>query len=233
MQLKPETRPNSSHYGHHAILRAALPPSPPMSSDASFEGYNSPSTKSVSQLSTTSNYYFEATPPLSHLDDARHMTSVPRVHQVQTSAYQQQFAHPTYMSQPAMASYYPPMQPTPPPQPPMQGLYYQRPLPQVCSLSFSSQPRQLTELPRLSLLCLCRWLSLRRPEVIRGNTTTTSHLRRPPRSPSPRTATFARPATRPFHDRARCGFTATHTRARSPSSAHTPGAERPLAFVAT
>jgi uncharacterized Zn-finger protein len=128
-QIKPETRPNSSHYGNPAMMRAALPPSPPMSSDASFEGYNSPSTKSVSQLSTTSNYYFETTPPLSHMDE-RHIAAVPRVHQVQTSAYQPQFASP-YMSQPAMASYYPPMQPTPPPQPQMQGLYYQRPLPQA------------------------------------------------------------------------------------------------------
>ncbi|KAK0701096.1 hypothetical protein B0H67DRAFT_656107, partial [Lasiosphaeris hirsuta] len=59
---KPDTRPNSSHYGNPAVMRAALPPSPPMSSDASFEGYNSPSTKSVSQLSSTSNYYFETTP---------------------------------------------------------------------------------------------------------------------------------------------------------------------------
>ncbi|KAK1758637.1 hypothetical protein QBC47DRAFT_147700 [Echria macrotheca] len=129
-QMKPDTRPNSSHYGNPAMLRAALPPSPPMSSDASFEGYNSPSTKSVSQLSTTSNYYFETTPPLSHLDDARHLTSVPRV-QVQPQAYQPHFASPAYMSQPAMASYYPPMQPTPPPQQSMQGMYYQRPLPQA------------------------------------------------------------------------------------------------------
>jgi uncharacterized Zn-finger protein len=131
-QPKPETRPNSSHYGHAAMMRAGLPPSPPMSSDASFEGYNSPSTKSISQLSSSSNYYFEATPPLGHMEDARHMTSIPRVHhQVQTSAYQPHFAPPAYMSQPAMASYYPPMQPTPPPQPQMQGMYYQRPLPQA------------------------------------------------------------------------------------------------------
>lgn len=130
--IKSETRPNSSHYGNPALMRNALPPSPPMSSDASFEGYNSPSTRSVSQLSTASNYYFEATPPLSHLDE-RHM-AMPRVQQVQpvhTSAYQPQYAAPAYMNQPAMASYYPPMQPTPPPQQ-MQGMYYQRPLPQVC-----------------------------------------------------------------------------------------------------
>lgn len=123
-QPKPDTRPSSSHYGHPAMMRTALPPSPPMSSDASFEGYNSPSTKSVSQLSTTSNYYFETTPPMSHMDE-RHLATVPRMHQVQPSAYQPQFGSPYA----AMASYYPPMQPTPPPQPQMQGMYYQRPLP--------------------------------------------------------------------------------------------------------
>lgn len=130
-------------------MRAALPPSPPMSSDASFEGYNSPSTKSVSQLSTSSNYYFETTPPLSHMDE-RHMAAVPRVHQIQTSAYQQHYAPPAYMSQPAMASYYPPMQPTPPPQPQMQGLYYQRPLPQVCSSAVIYARQSLTNETGLS-----------------------------------------------------------------------------------
>lgn len=128
--IKSETRPNSSHYGNPALSR--LPPSPPMSSDASFEGYNSPSTKSIGQLSTASNYYFESTPPLSQMEaEARQMVSaVPRV-PVQASAYQPHFAATAYMSQPAMASYYPPMQPTPPPQPQMSGLYYQRPLPQA------------------------------------------------------------------------------------------------------
>jgi len=120
-----------------------------MSSDASFEGYNSPSTKSVSQLSTSSNYYFETTPPLSHMDE-RHMAAVPRVHQIQTSAYQQHYAPPAYMSQPAMASYYPPMQPTPPPQPQMQGLYYQRPLPQVCSSAVIYARQSLTNETGLS-----------------------------------------------------------------------------------
>ncbi|KAK4219093.1 hypothetical protein QBC37DRAFT_167976 [Rhypophila decipiens] len=136
---KSDTRPNSSHYGNmNPAISRALPPSPPMSSDASFEGYNSPSTKSISQLSTTSNYYFESTPPLSQMEaEARQMAAaVPRV-PVQASAYQPHYAATAYMSQPAMASYYPPMQPTPPPQPQMSGLYYQRPLPQVRSTSSS------------------------------------------------------------------------------------------------
>lgn len=130
---KPETRPSSSHYGNPALIRTGLPPSPPMSSDASFEGFNSPSTRSVSQVPNSSNYYFETTPPLQLEHDARQMTaaaSVPRV-PVQASAYQPQFSAPTYITQPAMTSYYPPMQAAAPPQPQVSGLYYQRPLPQV------------------------------------------------------------------------------------------------------
>ncbi|KAK4125342.1 hypothetical protein N657DRAFT_655367 [Parathielavia appendiculata] len=131
---KPETRPNSSHYGNPAVLRASLPPSPPMSSDASFEGFNSPSTRSVGQVSNSSNYYFETTPPVQLDADSRQVTAaatVPRV-SVQTSSYQPQFAGPsTYMSQPAMTSYYPPIQTASTPQSQMSGLYYQRPLPQT------------------------------------------------------------------------------------------------------
>ncbi|KAK2036721.1 hypothetical protein LZ31DRAFT_535982 [Colletotrichum somersetense] len=125
---KSETRPNSSHYG-----RGGLPPSPPMSSDASFDGYNSPSTRSVSQLSVVSqpqsNYYYESTPPL-EADAHRHMAAAaPMVSRVPYAQQQQPFPH-AYMPA-ATASYYPPMQPAPPhPQAQMSGIYYQRPLPQ-------------------------------------------------------------------------------------------------------
>ncbi|KAL2016505.1 hypothetical protein VTK56DRAFT_3468 [Thermocarpiscus australiensis] len=131
---KPETRPSSSHYGNPPQVRTALPPSPPMSSDASFEGYNSPSTRSVSQVSNSSNFFFETTPPLAQAEsDSRQMAATAAVSRVsvQTQAYQPQFTGPTYISQPAMASYYPPMQAAAPPQPQMSGLYYQRPLPQT------------------------------------------------------------------------------------------------------
>jgi hypothetical protein len=126
---KSDTRPNSSHYGNLTMSRPALPPSPPMTSDASFDGYNSPSTKSVSHLSVASNYYYESTPPLGHVESEvrQHVPRVP----VQASAYQPHYAPSSYISQPAMASYYPPMQATPPPQPQISGLYYQRPLPQA------------------------------------------------------------------------------------------------------
>ena len=138
---KPDTRPNSSHYGNTAMLRTALPPSPPMSSDASFEGYNSPSTRSVSQVPSNSNYYFETTPPLHMEADARQMSAaaaVPRV-PVQASAYQPQYAGPAYINQPAMTSYYPPMQAAAPPQPQVSGLYYQRPLPHVSDYRMSAR----------------------------------------------------------------------------------------------
>ncbi|KAK1974053.1 hypothetical protein LZ30DRAFT_787287 [Colletotrichum cereale] len=126
---KSETRPSSSHYG-----RGGLPPTPPMSSDASFDGYNSPSTRSVSQLSVVSqpqsNYYYESTPPL-EADAHRHMAPMVSRVPVQASYAQQPFPH-AYMPahNPMAASYYPPMQPTPPPQAQISGIYYQRPLPQ-------------------------------------------------------------------------------------------------------
>lgn len=120
--VKSETRPNSSHYNS----RAALPPTPPMSSDASFEGHHSPSTKSVSQMSVVSapSYYYESTPPLESDLQRQHM--VPRA-PVQASPYPPQaFQQSQYMAQPAMAAYY-----TAPAPPQVSGLYYQRPLPQV------------------------------------------------------------------------------------------------------
>ncbi|KAK7715281.1 hypothetical protein SLS64_003979 [Diaporthe eres] len=110
---KTDARPDSSHYNNVAARSGALPPTPPMSSDASFEGYHSPSTKSVSQLSAASNYFYDAAPAMAHAP----------------SYAQSAFAASSYMGPPAMASYYPAMQPTPPPQPQVSGLYYQRPLP--------------------------------------------------------------------------------------------------------
>ncbi|KAL1884223.1 hypothetical protein VTK73DRAFT_5359 [Phialemonium thermophilum] len=133
---RPDTRPNSSHYNSVQIPRSVLPPTPPMSSDASFDGYNSPSTRSVSQLSVASGYYFESTPPpMSQVEtDPRHhmSTGLSRL-PMQASSYQPQFAAAaaSYLAQPTMSSYYPPMQPTPPPQPQISSLYYQRPLPQT------------------------------------------------------------------------------------------------------
>ncbi|KAK9417377.1 putative C2H2-type domain-containing protein [Seiridium unicorne] len=130
---KSETRPNSSHYGNNGSSRTAMPPTPPMSTDASFEGHGSPSTRSVSQVSIVSapNYYYESTPPLETDLQRHHMqtAAIPRV-PVQAPAYPQQpYATPSYMGQPALSYYQPAVQA--PGQPQISGLYYQRPLPQV------------------------------------------------------------------------------------------------------
>ncbi|KAH9888603.1 hypothetical protein F4778DRAFT_399403 [Xylariomycetidae sp. FL2044] len=131
---KADTRPSSSHHASNASSRAALPPTPPMTSDASFDGYNSPSMKSVSQVSVSSapNYYYETTPPVEDLQ-RQHMAAVaaaPRV-SMQGPPYSQQAFAPSYMGQPAMPSYYSPSMSTAPAQPQISGLYYQRPLPQA------------------------------------------------------------------------------------------------------
>lgn len=130
---KSESRPDSSHYSNNVSSRQqAMPPTPPMSTDASFEGYGSPSTRSMSHDSVMSapNYYYESTPPLEDVQVQRqHMVAaaaaVPRV---PVHAYPQQaFAPAPYMGQPHMASYYPAhLQPG---HAQISGLYYQRPLP--------------------------------------------------------------------------------------------------------
>lgn len=131
-QHKSDARPDSSHYNNAAARSGALPPTPPMSSDASFEGYHSPSTKSVSQLSAASNYFYDAAPAMGHVEqEAQRQQMAPRL-PIQAPSYAQSaFAASSYMGPPPMASYYPAMQPTPPPQPQVSGLYYQRPLPHV------------------------------------------------------------------------------------------------------
>lgn len=98
-----------------------------MSSDASFDGYShSPTAKAMHQI-PTQNYYFDSAPPMDHVDtDSHREQMVPRI-PVQ-SAYAPAYA--PYMA-PAMGTYYPSMQPTPPPQSQVSGLYFQRPLPQV------------------------------------------------------------------------------------------------------
>lgn len=137
-QSRPETRPNSSHYNAIQAVRGGMPPTPPMTSEASFDGYNSPSAKSVSQLPGSSGYYFESTPPMSHIEP-EHRPHSHMAHSVARVPVQAPFAQPAYAAPgpygmaPAnpMTAYYPTMQPTPPPQPQISGLYYQRPLPQT------------------------------------------------------------------------------------------------------
>ncbi|KAI1761127.1 hypothetical protein GGR53DRAFT_42558 [Hypoxylon sp. FL1150] len=128
--VKGETRPSSSHCASNGPSRAALPPTPPMSSEASFEGYNSPSTRSVSVVSAP-NYYYETTPPLEDVHRQQMAAAAPRM-PVQAPAYSQPAFAAPYMGQTPMGPYYsasiPAAQAA---QPQISGLYYQRPLPQA------------------------------------------------------------------------------------------------------
>lgn len=123
--------------------RNALPPTPPMQSE-SFDGRQSPSVGSTSGYSVASapGYYFS--PPVSAINNVephtqrQHIQTMPqrRVSMPAASmAYNQpSFNGSPYMSpgQQSMSSYYSnPMQ-SAPPQSQISGLYYQRPLPQVC-----------------------------------------------------------------------------------------------------
>jgi hypothetical protein len=128
---KADTRPNSSHYSNGGISRTALPPTPPMSSDTSFEPYNSPSTKSLAQvpvISGTDNYYYETTPPVEDVPRQQLNSVVSRL-PMQTQPYCPQAFSSSYLNQPTMPTYYTPSLPTAPSH--ISGLVYQRPLPQV------------------------------------------------------------------------------------------------------
>ncbi|KAI1245751.1 hypothetical protein MGN70_012644 [Eutypa lata] len=133
--IKTEARPDSApHASNNSQSRNALPPTPPMGADATFDGYNSPSTKSVTQLPVVSgpSYYYETTPPLEDIG-RQTMTAAPVARMpMQASPYAQaQFATP-YMGQPSMGPYYhTPMTTVGPAQPHISALYYQRALPQA------------------------------------------------------------------------------------------------------
>ncbi|KAK6956226.1 hypothetical protein Daesc_001499 [Daldinia eschscholtzii] len=132
--VKVETRPNSAHCASSAP-RAALPPTPPMSSDASFdgrEGYNSPSTRSVSVVSGP-NYYYETTPPLEDVHRHQMAAAVAPRMPMQAPVYSQPAFTAPYLGQAPVPPYYPAtLSGVQAAQPQISGLYYQRPLPQVC-----------------------------------------------------------------------------------------------------
>ncbi|KAI1124259.1 hypothetical protein F5Y10DRAFT_32522 [Nemania abortiva] len=128
---KADTRPNSSHYSSSGPSRANLPPTPPMSTDPSFDGYNSPSTKSLTQvpvISGPTNYYYETTPPVEDVHRQQVNPVVSRL-PMQSQTYSPQAFASSYLNQPAMSTYYAP--PLPTAQSQISGLFYQRPLPQT------------------------------------------------------------------------------------------------------
>ncbi|KAM0218372.1 hypothetical protein ACHAQI_001562 [Fusarium lateritium] len=117
----------SSHRG--------LPPTPPMSTDASFEGYSSPPRKTSNQTypgSAPRPYYYETTPPL-EADAHRQapIAVIPRVTPPAPAPYTHQPHPSTYNNPPPVGSYYPATQPPAVAQPAEMNPYYQRPLPQA------------------------------------------------------------------------------------------------------
>lgn len=145
-----EYRPGSGHqqYGPSPAMstRGALPPTPPMQSESGFDGRQSPSVGSTSGYSVASapGYYFS--PPsastMNNVEPHPHRQQIQTMPQRRVSmpaatiAYTQSpFNGAQYTlspSQQSMSAYYSsPMQQTPA-QSQISGLYYQRPLPQVC-----------------------------------------------------------------------------------------------------
>ncbi|KAH6885369.1 hypothetical protein B0T10DRAFT_94022 [Thelonectria olida] len=125
-----ESRPGSG-YAKSSSHRG-LPPTPPMSTDANFDGYSSPSTKPSSHgypSSAPRGYYYETTPPL-ETDAQRHSIAPVSAPRSTPAPYSQQPLTAPYAihPQPAVGNYYPSM--PNPPQHQMAGGYYQRTLPQ-------------------------------------------------------------------------------------------------------
>ncbi|KAL6697474.1 hypothetical protein J3F84DRAFT_347201 [Trichoderma pleuroticola] len=129
--VKAESRPASRH--------RALPPTPPMSTDASFDIRRSPSSKPSSISHAPHSHYYETTPPVEAHDAHRHRMAASRP-TISTSVAQQ----PAMASaQSPVGSYYP-VQSLPPPSPAqVPGLQYQRALPQ----SFPPPPSPLSVTP--------------------------------------------------------------------------------------
>ncbi|KAI1825809.1 hypothetical protein F4861DRAFT_151829 [Xylaria intraflava] len=128
---KSDTRPNSSHYSGSGPSRVTLPPTPPMSTDASFEGYASPPTRPLTQVpvvSGTANYYYETTPPVEDVHRQQMSPPVARL-PMQAQPYSPTSFASSYSNQPAMSNYYAPALSTGQSQ--ISGVFYPRPLPQT------------------------------------------------------------------------------------------------------
>jgi len=201
----------SSHRG--------LPPTPPMSTDTSFESYSSPPRKHSSQPyqgATPRAYYYETTPPLEA--DAQRQAPVPAIPRATPPApapYTHQPHPATYANPPPVGAYYPPAQaPTSAAQPPEVNPYYQRPLPQA-------YPPPVT---------------MPAPAPSGSNPWQHHHYLNPTGAaafPQSQDRYICLLATRPSADPAVSGSTATRTLERSLSSAHMPVVVRHSVYAAT
>lgn len=121
-----DSRPGSGYA--KSSYPPGLPPTPPMSTDASFDGYHSPSNKLAPQAPNTTHraYYYETTPPLEADIQRQPAPAVVRRPAPSAPLSYQQPPVTTYVNQQPAANFYPPQHPAP-----TQGIYYQRPLPQT------------------------------------------------------------------------------------------------------
>ncbi|PHH67662.1 hypothetical protein CDD82_1230 [Ophiocordyceps australis] len=120
-----DSRPSSSYA---RAMQRSMPPTPPMGSDASFDGYSSPSAKSMSQMAAgmPAGRYYEATPPLD-ADMRRHsMASTSSRLSSRPS-----FSSSSFSSSPPMGGFYQPTLGAPASHPQISNLFYQQPLPQT------------------------------------------------------------------------------------------------------
>lgn len=145
--LKEEYRPESGHYygpSPSMSSRGALPPTPPMQSDGGFDGRQSPSQASTSSYSVVSapSYYFNPSQisAINNMEPHAQRQPAPAVTRrvsmpVTPMSYTHSPFNGSYTMSPgaqSLNSYYPsPIQAQPAQ---VSGLYYQRPLPQVCLL---------------------------------------------------------------------------------------------------
>ncbi|KAF5017593.1 hypothetical protein F66182_10457 [Fusarium sp. NRRL 66182] len=133
----PAVAPSRSRAGSEwaKSSQRGLPPTPPMSTDASFESLSSPPRKASGQRypgSAPRAYYYETTPPL-EVDMQRHApaAAIPRATPPAPAPYAQQPHPATYANPPPAGAYYPAAQAPPAIQPQEMSPYYQRPLPQA------------------------------------------------------------------------------------------------------
>ncbi|TAQ85948.1 hypothetical protein B7494_g5712 [Chlorociboria aeruginascens] len=143
---KSDGRPTSEHqYGPSTLTsRGGLPPTPPMQSEAGFDGRQSPSAASNSGYSVVSapGYYFApSVSALNNVEPHAQRQPAPTIQRrvsmpaTTTMGYAQSFHGSPYTVSPqqAMSSYYPNVMQSTPQSHVASGLYYQRALPQVSS----------------------------------------------------------------------------------------------------
>ncbi|PNY26788.1 Zinc finger protein [Tolypocladium capitatum] len=129
------SRPGSS-YAKHSHHQWGMPPTPPMGTDATFDSYNSPSSKPVSRFASAApGHFYETTPPLDNDVRRQHhmMSSKAARRSVPTHHTRQAFSTSSLSTLPQMVNHYQPPSHagTSSHHPQVSDLYYQQPIPQT------------------------------------------------------------------------------------------------------